>query len=526
LPILITTSRRECTLGIRARAAVFVAITMILLAVMLLLLAGSTLTATFDHLERRDGQRSMKLVQNWMLGQSQEQARNAQSYGAWNATYKFITDHNRAYIAGNMTNANLASIHADFFVFVDSAGRIVYSKFVREISMRSQVLDYVRQAHALQVFGSTLSVNDNVVGLPDVVVAIGATPIVTSQSKGPARGSLISGRFLDDTTMLDASRQIGESVVWYPKDRQPLSGTDYQRLLGGDTPLLQQIAGETVGWGLVSATIERTPAAVVRVPIDVSIAAEGANLRRYTAVGLAMFIVVSILVLVVVLDTSVLRRLLLLTKRVRQIGRSDIPGNRVEVRGRDEIGKLATDINGMLESIDRSREQLIDLAAHDSLTGLFNRRRFDEELARELAESKRLQRGGALLWFDLDNFKRVNDTHGHSVGDEVLISFAELLKSESRAYSALARFGGDEFVMLVPGADHDEAMQAAERLLELVGSHIVAVGGASVRLAMSVGVALYPRDGDTVEALLGAADTAMYESKRTGRGRVTEFTAA
>jgi diguanylate cyclase (GGDEF)-like protein len=499
---------------------------MIVLAVLLLLLAGSTITATFDHLERRDGQRSVKLVQNWMLGQSKEQARNAQSYGAWNATYQFINDHNRAYIAGNMTNANLASINADFFVFVDPAGRIVYSKFVRETAMRSQVLDHVRQAHALQVFDNTLSVNDDIVGLPDVVVVIGAAPIVTSQSKGPARGTLVSGRFLDNTTMIDASHQIGESVVWYPNDRQPLGAADYQRLHNGAGALLQQAAGVLVGWGLVSATIERTPAAVVMVPIDSSIAAEGVNLRRDTAIGLAMFIVVSILMLVVVLDTSVLRRLLLLTKRVRQIGRSDTPGDRVEVRGRDEVGKLATDINGMLESIDRSREQLIDLAAHDSLTGLFNRRRFDEERARELAESKRLQRGGALLWFDLDNFKRVNDTHGHSVGDEVLISFAELLKSESRAYSALARFGGDEFVMLVPGADHDEAMQAAERLLELVGSHIVAVGGASVRLAMSVGVAWYPRDGDTVEALLGAADNAMYESKRTGRGRVTAFTAA
>jgi diguanylate cyclase (GGDEF)-like protein len=517
---------REFTLGIRARAAVYVASTMIILAVLLLVLAGSTITATFDHLQRRDGDRSVQLVRNWMLGQSKEQTRNAQSYGAWNDTYRFITDRNHAYIVDNLTAANLGSIHADFFVFMDTSGQIVYSKFVRDTAMRSQVLEYVRQAKELRAFTDTRGVADNVVGLPGVVVAIGSTPIVTSQSKGPIRGTLISGRFLDETTWVDASRQMNEKVAWYPADGQPLGAADYQRLSNGPGTLLQRTGKTLVGWGLVSATIEHTPAAVVNVPIDPSIAAEGVGLSRDADIGLALFIVVSILALVVVLDTSMLRRLLSLTRRVRHIGATEDPGQRVEVHGRDEVGKLAADINSMLEAIDHSREQLVHIATHDPLTGLFNRRRFDEELARELSESKRFQRGGALLWFDLDDFKSVNDTHGHAVGDAVLISFAELLKSESRAYSALARFGGDEFVMLMPGADHDEAIRAAERLLDLVGAHAVALDGSAVRLAMSIGVAFYPRDGETVEALLRAADSAMYESKRGGRGCVTAFGAA
>lgn len=506
-------------MGIRARAAAYVAMTMIILAVLLLVLASSTITATFDHLERRDGERGVKLVQSWMLGQSQEQARNAQSYGAWSATYKFIENHGRGYIAENMSSANLASIRADFFVFVDAQGRIVYSKFVRRQTLRTEVLAYVRQARDLQAFDTTLSVKNDIASLPDVVVAVGTSPIVTSQSKGPIRGTLVSGRFLDGTAEKDVSSQIGENVAWNPIRLQPLGESDYQRLLDGHGPLLESAGGEHVGWGLVRSERDSAPIAVVKVPIDPSIAAEGASLSRDADFGLALFIVVSILALVVVLDTSMLRRLLALTRRVRHIGAAEDPGQRVEVNGRDEVGRLATDINSMLEAIDHSRAQLVDMATHDPLTGLFNRRRFDEELARELSESKRFQRGGALLWFDLDDFKKVNDTHGHAVGDEVLVSFAELLKSESRAYSALARFGGDEFVMLAGRIGAADPAEPFERVRAALAAQPIPTRAGEVPVTISFGVTVW-LEGDTEDQMVARADEALYRAKSEGRDRV------
>jgi diguanylate cyclase (GGDEF)-like protein len=512
----------ELTLGIRARTAVTVAVTMVVLAVGLVLIAGDALSVAFSRLQRHDGQTSVQLVGNWMQGQAKEQARNAQSYGAWNATYRYMAMHDPRYVAVNLTDANLASIGADFFVLLDTRGRAVSTKFTKQASLQSEVLAYIRRTPALQTFSDLLNgVHDDIAALPDAVIAVGSTPIVTSQSRGPSRGTLVSGRFLDDEAAAEASSQIGETVRW----RQPAAGMldagDLGRLRSGAPVLLQTNDGVTYAWGVVtSALAPAEVAAVMRAPVDPAIASQGHALKKDAIVGLAFFIAVSILALVVVLDATVLRRLSSLMARVRAIGEADHPGDRVAIGGRDEIGALARDINGMLEAIDRSRAQLVKMATIDPLTGVFNRRRFEEELARELSESRRTEAGGALLWFDLDDFKHVNDTFGHAVGDQVLVGFARLLRDETRAYTTLARIGGDEFVMLLPGAGPDEAVKAAERLLRLMTSRTVAAGEATVRLGASIGIAFFPANGETVAAVLAAADGAMYEAKRAGRGRV------
>ncbi len=498
------------------------AVTMVVLAVALVLVAGDALSAAFTGLQRHDGQTSVQLVGNWMMGQAKEQARNAQSYGAWSATYRYMVTRDPAYISMNMTDANLASIGADFFILLDLKGRPIAAAFTKQASLQSEVLAYIRQTPDLSTFTDLVNgVHDDVAALPNAVIAVGSTPIVTSQSRGPSRGTFVSGRFLDDKAAAEASLQIGEAVRW----RQPAAGTldpgDLARLRRDTPVLLRTQDAVTYAWGLVRSTLAPSEmAAVVRAPVDPAIASQGRVLKKDAIIGLAFFIVVSILALIIVLDTTVLRRLSSLMTRVRAIGEADHPGDRVAIGGRDEIGALARDINGMLEAIDRSRAQLVKMATVDPLTGVFNRRRFEEELARELSESRRTEAVGALLWFDLDDFKHVNDTFGHAVGDQVLVGFARLLRDESRAYATLARIGGDEFVMLLPGAGPDEAVKAAERLLRLMTSRTVAAGEATVHLGASIGIAFFPANGETVAAVLSAGDSAMYEAKRAGRGRV------
>jgi diguanylate cyclase (GGDEF)-like protein len=494
---------------------------MIILAVVLVLVADDALSAAFARLQRHDGQTSVQLVGNWMQGQAKEQARNAQSYGAWNATYRYMATLGPTYVTVNMTDANLDSVGADFFILLDTSGRAVSTTFTKQPSLRSEVLAYIRETPALLRFSGLLDAHDDVAALPGAVIAVGSTPIVTSQSRGPVRGTFVSGRFLDDKAAAEASVRIGETVQWRQPGAGMLGASEVERLRT-DTPVLLQTKGATTeAWGVVKSTLAPAElAAVVRVPVDPAIASQGRVLKKDAIIGLAFFIAVNILALVVVLDTTVLRRLSSLMARVRAIGEADHPGDRVAVGGRDEIGALARDINGMLEAIDRSRAQLVKMATLDPLTGVFNRRRFEEELARELSESRRTEAVGALLWFDLDDFKHVNDSFGHAVGDQVLVGFARLLRDESRAYTTLARIGGDEFVMLLPGAGPDEAIKAAERLLRLMTSRTVAAGEATVRLGASIGIAFFPANGETVAAVLAAADGAMYEAKRAGRGRV------
>lgn len=176
----------------------------------------------------------------------------------------------------------------------------------------------------------------------------------------------------------------------------------------------------------------------------------------------------------------------------------------------------------MVEDITERHElsnQLQHLADHDPLTGLYNRRRFEEKLSEAIEAIDGERKGLAILNIDLDNFKFINDTYGHSVGDRLIIRTAELLKSRLRASDTLARQGGDEFVIVLNDVDRESALKTATELAELVATDVRVDGlDYSARVTASIGVAFADPDEDlTNEKLMIHADVAMYEAKDSGR---------
>jgi diguanylate cyclase (GGDEF)-like protein/PAS domain S-box-containing protein len=180
------------------------------------------------------------------------------------------------------------------------------------------------------------------------------------------------------------------------------------------------------------------------------------------------------------------------------------------------VMKQIEDISARKEYERRLRE----IAEHDALTGLFNRRRFNEELNRAVLYAERYGLGGALVLLDLDQFKEVNDTLGHSAGDQLLQTVSGLLRNRLRETDVLARMGGDEFAVLLPQATTPHSMQVAEELIESV-RHAQS-GEVTSRLSASAGIAVF--DGRTrPEELLALADMAMYEAKAGGRDRISVY---
>jgi diguanylate cyclase (GGDEF)-like protein/PAS domain S-box-containing protein len=162
-------------------------------------------------------------------------------------------------------------------------------------------------------------------------------------------------------------------------------------------------------------------------------------------------------------------------------------------------------------------DRLRHLADHDALTGLINRRRFEEDLERHLLVGRRYGMTGALLVLDLDGFKAVNDTHGHRAGDHVLCAVADALRRRLRESDVVARVGGDEFAVLLPRATAEEAERVCEALERGIPEEVVAAPGAH-RIAVSVGFAAFVEGVSSIDEILTAADASMYAVK-AGRPR-------
>ncbi|MFO0596205.1 MAG: diguanylate cyclase [Myxococcaceae bacterium] len=258
--------------------------------------------------------------------------------------------------------------------------------------------------------------------------------------------------------------------------------------------------------------------------------------NRLALTSLLIFLVVGA-ILFWGLDRLVVRPVLTLQHAVRRMGEGHLTTRVPPLRG-SELGELTDTINRMASALQHEREnleravnertrelseanaRLERLAVTDGLTGVFNHRRFQEQLQAELLRSERHKRPLGVLMVDVDFFKKVNDAMGHPAGDELLRRLAQVLGTDLRQTDLIARYGGEEFAVILPETTKSEAMQVAERMRMAVESRINTGTPWPHKVTVSIGVATYPEDGTTGEQVLNAADQAMYVAKRQGRNRV------
>ena len=165
--------------------------------------------------------------------------------------------------------------------------------------------------------------------------------------------------------------------------------------------------------------------------------------------------------------------------------------------------------------------ELKHMASHDALTGLYNRKALERKIDEEMQRSKRYQHPMSVFLLDIDHFKKINDTHGHTAGDLVLKTFARRLRHSIRSIDYAARYGGEEFVLVLPETSLDDARELAERLRHAIANVPVSIDtDQGIRVTTSIGVATYPIHGSTWEELVSAADAAMYRAKNAGRNLV------
>lgn len=212
-----------------------------------------------------------------------------------------------------------------------------------------------------------------------------------------------------------------------------------------------------------------------------------------------------------------------LTAGAAEVAQGDLAVDLPAVSGGGEVAYLTqvfNDMVGRLEygqaELQKKNDELARLSITDSLTGLSNRRHLMESINLETSRSRRNQHTFAILMIDVDHFKKYNDSHGHQAGDEVLVRMAAILKGVTRDVDTVSRYGGEEFLLLLPESDQNAAVEVAERIRERLKDQTF--DGESV--TVSIGVAEFPIDGDGPSQVISGADSALYQAKREGRNVV------
>lgn len=267
--------------------------------------------------------------------------------------------------------------------------------------------------------------------------------------------------------------------------------------------------------GSVNGVIDiRFPVGKLKAPLEFSL----------NALNWSFAIIIALLFLLVLLKVRFLvaRPISDLARHIDNILVSGDLGSRVQGRQftwLTEVRSLAHNFNRLLEQLESSRSELVRQSVTDPLTGLANRRYLDGVFEQEAARSRRHNHSLAVIMIDLDGFKPINDRLGHAAGDAVLRRVAEALEANVRVNDTVARIGGDEFVVVAAETCPDGARILARKLAEMVEAVRVDVDGVRVAVGASVGVAVMPMDGETMEEVMGRADQAMYACKQARKVR-------
>ncbi len=217
---------------------------------------------------------------------------------------------------------------------------------------------------------------------------------------------------------------------------------------------------------------------------------------------------------------AVVRPIGILRKDLRKFGDGHLE-QRISLKSGDEFELLANDFNWMADRLQESQETLHKLSINDDLTGLNNYREFQRILVREFKAAHRAKKPLSLLMIDVDNLKESNDAFGHLIGDEVLKMVAQGIKSQMREVDWAARYGGDEFSVILPETPEDGAKVIAERIRAAVGEEKISLGNHIIDLSVSIGCAELSSTMETEIDLVHAADKALYLAKHSGRNQVS-----
>lgn len=450
------------------------------------------------------------------------------SWSNWSALYDYVGKPNREFRTEELTPQTLAVAGADWLALFDLQGTLIdLVEVPQPDGSLPATRETYRQASAYAAYfkANPQSIGCGAIQAQEALAFACHSPVLNSDGQGPPRGMIVLGSWINAATVKLVTEQTG---LEFKLTATPLRSGQSEPVVSVQTASFRP---EAVELEVLDDHLElRYPVlSIFGRPIGElqmqwprrSTAAAARGLATTQRVVVALMVACGLLI-VVLLDIIVVRRLNRLRWELGQIVESKDWTGVVSTRGRDEISALAGYADTLVGIVRNQVAELKNLSNTDVMTGLPNRRAFNERLAHLLAQQVRQNTATSLVLMDVDYFKRYNDTYGHPAGDAALVRLAECFKTTLRRELDMpARLGGEEFGALLEHTHAEQAMASAEKLraavLAMALDHRAGLPPGLVTI--SCGVAEM-RPGDTATSLYQRADKALYLAKAAGRNRV------
>lgn len=438
-------------------------------------------------------------------------------WSAWDDTYYFISDGNQDYIDSNLMDETYINLDLNLFALIDNNKNIKYiGLFDLKNNTPVEVSDDFKTALLNE---ENLIHHDNeqsnisgIVILNDIPTLVVSVPILKNDNSGPVNGALIMGRYIDNKILDLISSSVGYPVNFY--NIYASDTKEYEKILENITNSkdpnknieIQYLSNNQLSGYSIIKDIYGNPILLLQILLPRDIYQEGSKHINTFYIFTLVIAFLSCSAIFIILRKIVLSRITNLNTDTINIGKNRNFAKNIAVRGNDEISILTNSINSMLGERRKYENEIKYLSFHDYLTGIYNRAFFEEEL-RRLDTERQLPL--TLVSGDVNGLKIINDAFGHKKGDELLIKIAKILKKSFRTEDIVARWGGDEFTVILPKIDSKNTLKIISRINEKLKKESTK----TLPLSISFGLSTKVDSSQKIDELIKTAEDKMYEHK-------------
>jgi len=475
---------------------------------------------SFTNIEINKAHTDTQVVLNYIQNDLQKMDALNIDYARWDDTYNYVNNRNNDYIVSNFSDiTSLEREKISFIIITDSLGNIAYKlnvdakkkgTFTEALAKNttSNVSKLLSNSKTKSIIGITLY-NKN----PILVVA---ERITKSDGLGHSPGILIYGKYYDEdeTKIINQNTKLQTKLITYNKDL--IINSDSAKK---DTFVKVSNEKYITSYGLLNNIFSK-PSFFVKLTSQRDIFRNAKNTMNFYLLVVLLALILFSLSIFILIHVFVVKKINIINSIVENVHNSHDVFPSIILRGNDEISELGSKFNNMFNRLKKSDETIVSLADYDILTGLSNRKNLLENI-RDLLENEK--KNLAFFFIDLDNFKAINDSFGHAVGDIALVEVAERLLKNTGSKDIVSRIGGDEFIVIIRDLKYSSsATGIAEKLVkELCEAFIY--NEELLYIGASIGISLFPEHGTDVDTLIKNSDLAMYEAKKSGGHRCTLF---